>query len=259
MEVFERSPAVVGHRGAGEAIVSGLPENSLESCRAAHGQGAGWVELDARLTSDGELVLHHDHLLADGRPVDEATGAACRDEGVAGFDEVIDALPDGLGVDLEIKVALADASASPERTTAGRVAQRARQLRARRPVVVTSFNPAALLRAREVAGDEVPLGLLGLPITPLGELVPAGTALGAEVLAPHVLTLGLVEVPGLPRESAERVHRALDVARAHGCEVLVWGSRPDQVPGLLALGVDALCVDEIPATVAALAEGPAAG
>lgn len=250
MTVFEQPPEVVGHRGAGESIVSGLPENSLESCLAAHEQGAGWVELDARLACDGELVLHHDHVLPDGRPVDEATAAECRAQGVSGFDELLEALPPGLGVDLEVKVALADTWAPAEQTTAGRVAERARRLRTVRPVVVTSFNPAALLQAREVAGDDVAAGLLGLPVTPLGELVPAARALSAGVLAPHVLTLGLVEVPGLPFEPPERVRRALGVARDHGCQVLVWGVRPDQVADLAKLGVDAICVDEVAATVA---------
>lgn len=254
MKVFGQPPAVIGHRGAGEEIVSGLPENSLEGCGRAGEQGAGWVELDARLTVDGHLVLHHDHVLADGRPVDEATAAECRDQGVAGLDEVLEALPDGLGVDLEVKVALRDATASAAQSTAGRVVQRARQLRGTRPVVVTSFSPAALLQARAVAGDEVPVGLLGMPVTPLGELIPSAAALGARVIAPHVLTLGLVEIEGLPTEPPGRVRRALDTARELGLEVLVWGVRSEQADDLAALGVDAVCVDEISATVAALAD-----
>ncbi len=257
MRTFERPLAVVGHRGAGESIVSGLPENSLASCRAAHEQGADWVELDARLTADGELVLHHDHFLPNGQPVDEATVDDCRTQGVAGFDEVLEALPEGLGVDLEVKVSLRDASGPVIETTGGRVAARARELRSSRPVVITSFSPAALLQARQVAADEVPLGLLGLAIAPLGELVPSAVALGADLIAPHVLTFGLVEIAGLPLEPVERVRRALDTAWQHGCEVLVWGVRPAQVGDLAALGVDAVCVDEVAETVAAVPRDPA--
>jgi glycerophosphoryl diester phosphodiesterase len=257
MRTFERPLAVVGHRGAGESIVSGLPENSLESCRAAHERGAGWVELDARLTADGELVLHHDHVLPSGLPVDEATVDDCRAQGVAGFDELLDGLPDGLGVDLEVKVSLRDASGPVVETTGGRVAARARELRSSRPVIITSFSPAALLQAREVAADEVPLGLLGLPVAPLGELVPSAVALGADLIAPHVLTFGIVEVAGLPLEPVERVRRALDTAWQHGCEVLVWGVRPAQVADLIDLGVGAVCVDEVAETVAAVPPEPA--
>lgn len=258
MRVFERPPAVVGHRGAGESIVSGLPENSVDSCLAAHEQGAGWVEVDARLTVDDELVLHHDHLLPDGRPVDEATAEECRAQSVTGLDELLAALPEGLGVDIEVKVALRDASAPADESTGGRVAARARELHGSRPVVITSFSPAALLQARGVAGDEVPVGLLGIPVAPLGELVPSAVALDADIIAPHVLTFGLIEVAGLPREPIERVRRALDTARDHDCEVLVWGVRPAQVADLAALGVDAVCVDEVTETVAAVAEHRAA-
>jgi glycerophosphoryl diester phosphodiesterase len=254
MRVFAQPPEVVGHRGAGEQLVSGLPENSLASCLAAHDQGATWVELDARLSRDEVLVLHHDAVLADGRPIETTTTEECREQGVVSLDELLDGLPDGLGVDLEVKVALADATRPAERTTAGRVAERVRRMQGRRPAVVTSFNPAALLQARAVGGDEVPVGLLGMPVTPLGELVPGALALQARVLAPHVLSLGLVEVPGLPREPEDRVTAALDVAREHGCEILVWGVRAEQAGSVADLDVDAVCVDEIADTAAALAD-----
>lgn len=250
--VFQQRPTVIGHRGAGRVDVSGLPENSLESCLAAHEQGADWVEIDARLTVDGELVLHHDPVLPDGRAVDETTFDDCRALGLTGFDELLAGLPAGLGVDLEVKVSLGDATAPAPATTAGRVAARAAELRTQRPLVVTSFSAAALLQAREVAGD-VPVGLLSMPFTPLRELVPSALALGAEVLAPHVVTTGLADLPGVGSESGQRVREALAVARDRGCQTLVWGVRPTQVPDLVDLGVEAVCVDEIPATLAAVA------
>lgn len=243
---------VVGHRGAGEALVSGVAENTAASCLEAHARGASWVELDARLTRDGELVLHHDHLLTDGRPVDEVSAVEARDAGLERLEDVLAALPPQLGVDLEIKVALRDAGVAHERTTAGRVAAHALALEPARPVVLTSFNPAAVLAASAVAGGALPVGLLGMPITPVRELVPAALALGADVICPHVVATGLVDVPGLPMDGGPRVLEALGVAREHGLETLVWGARAAQVPDLLALGVDALCVDEIAETVAAL-------
>lgn len=254
MTVFAHPPAIVGHRGAGQIDVSGLAENTLESCRAAHRQGAGWVELDARLTLDDELVLHHDPALPDGRPVDATTFGDCRAAGLAGFDEVLDALPDGLGVDLEVKVALGDATSSAADSTAGRVAARALELRSRRPVVVTSFSAPALLQSRQLAPD-IPTGLLGMPFTSLRELVSAAVMLDAEVVAPHVATMGLLDIPGLLRETRERILEALGVAARHSCEALVWGVRPPEVVGLAELGVEALCVDDIPATTAALGSG----
>src|SRR5688572_5512979 len=52
-------PRIIGHRGA--AMVA--PENTLESLREAKRQGATWVEVDIKLTSDNKLILLHDDLV----------------------------------------------------------------------------------------------------------------------------------------------------------------------------------------------------
>ena len=49
-------PLVIGHRGA----AARAPENTLAGIQKAAAGGAGWVELDARLTRDGVPVLLHD-------------------------------------------------------------------------------------------------------------------------------------------------------------------------------------------------------
>ena len=50
---------VIAHRGA-----SGyLPENTLESCAAAHAMGADFIEMDVVLTGDHQLVVLHDLFL----------------------------------------------------------------------------------------------------------------------------------------------------------------------------------------------------
>ena len=52
-------PRIIGHRGAAKAA----PENTLESLREAKRQGATWVEVDAKLTADNQIILLHDDLL----------------------------------------------------------------------------------------------------------------------------------------------------------------------------------------------------
>lgn len=52
-------PKVIGHRGAARAA----PENTLASIREAKRQGATWVEIDAKLTADNQIILLHDDLL----------------------------------------------------------------------------------------------------------------------------------------------------------------------------------------------------
>jgi glycerophosphoryl diester phosphodiesterase len=76
-------PRIVGHRGA----AADAPENTLEGFREAARQGARAVELDAKLTSDGVVVLMHDDTLertTDGQGAVAATPAAAIDRLDAG-------------------------------------------------------------------------------------------------------------------------------------------------------------------------------
>jgi glycerophosphoryl diester phosphodiesterase len=54
-----RLPKVIGHRGA----AAYAPENTLEGIREAARRGARWVEVDAKLTGDGVVILMHDDTL----------------------------------------------------------------------------------------------------------------------------------------------------------------------------------------------------
>lgn len=54
-----RLPRVIGHRGA----AGYAPENTLEGIAEAARRGATWVEVDAKLTADGIVVLMHDDTL----------------------------------------------------------------------------------------------------------------------------------------------------------------------------------------------------
>ena len=58
-------PLICAHRGASAAYTG----NTIEAFHEARAQGADWVELDVRVTSEGELVVHHDACYADGRVV----------------------------------------------------------------------------------------------------------------------------------------------------------------------------------------------
>ncbi|MGZ6803622.1 MAG: glycerophosphodiester phosphodiesterase, partial [Nocardioidaceae bacterium] len=48
---------ILGHRGA---VDLSAPENTVASVERALVQGADGVEVDVRLTADGEVVCHHD-------------------------------------------------------------------------------------------------------------------------------------------------------------------------------------------------------
>lgn len=57
--VLTRSPLNVAHRG--DPLI--YNENSLDGCEAAYQNGASHIELDFRLTKDGEIIVMHDAIL----------------------------------------------------------------------------------------------------------------------------------------------------------------------------------------------------
>jgi|CXWL01.1.fsa_nt_gi glycerophosphoryl diester phosphodiesterase len=65
---------VIGHRGAsGHALENTL--DAFERCVAPSPTACDGVELDIHATADGELVVHHDPALADGRSIHDLTAA----------------------------------------------------------------------------------------------------------------------------------------------------------------------------------------
>ena len=110
-------PKIIGHRGAcGHA-----PENTLASFKKAAALGATWVEFDAKLTADGEVIIFHDDTLdrtTSGGGEVSATGLdkiRCLDAGrwfgdaftgesVPTFQQTIQVLSElGLAANVEIK------------------------------------------------------------------------------------------------------------------------------------------------------------
>ncbi len=53
------TPPIIAHRGASGSA----PENTLAAFRLAREQGAGWIELDVKLTYDGVPIIMHDDTL----------------------------------------------------------------------------------------------------------------------------------------------------------------------------------------------------
>jgi glycerophosphoryl diester phosphodiesterase len=222
--VFEDPPVLCGHRGGG----AGNGENTLESFRAAVAAGLRWVEVDARISADDVLVASHDPVLDDGRVIAELPAVETELMRVA---DLLEDLPPQIAVDVDVKTSLEDALRPRERTTAalvaGMVAGRRRRL------LVTSFDPAALLIVRELA-PQVPIGLLTWTRFPLRKAIPAAAHLGADVVAPHV--------ESFPLDDASRYVR---VAHEAGLQVAVWCPGSDEREPLLAAGVDCLVVDGV--------------
>jgi glycerophosphoryl diester phosphodiesterase len=251
---FDAALTVIGHRGAGAANPDIL-ENSIQSFRVAHELGATWVELDVRTAADGEIVVWHDQRLADGTPVRSLAAADLSRKGIHRLEEVLALLPGGLGIDLDVKNKVDDAVCPIADSTAARVARIARGAVQDRRVLLTSFDPA-LRGVVEIIAPELPVGLLTWAQVPLRESIPTARRLGYDVLAPWI---GALRPHGIGLGgSSDELRAQVAIARRVGLQLLVWVAGPDDVPLLAELGIEGVCVDDIPAVSAriqALARG----
>ena len=249
MRVFGGRPTVLGHRGLGRDTVDGHPENSLGSILAAAQSGLRWVELDLRRTGDDALVVGHYPTLGDAEFVADLSLDRARELGAVTLGEVLDALPEGTGVNLDLKTSLKDALRPRCSTTAALLGPVVVAEAARRPLLVSSFDPAALLVLHEVAPD-VPRALLTWIAFPLRKAVPAARHLGVDGVAAHWSSFGPNAMDHSPTfRSAEYSVR---VAHEAGLEVVAWCPDAEVATELVRAGVDAVVVDDVPTTLAAL-------
>jgi len=245
---FSDPPALCGHRGSGRGVVDGQRENTLGSYRAAVEAGVDWVEVDARFNADDVLVASHDPVIDDGRFISELTAAESDAAGLMRVEDLFEDLPAGVGVDLDVKTSLEDALRPRDETTGALVADLVARAAGDRPLLVSSFDPAALLIFRERLPD-VPLGLITWTRFPLRKAVPAAVHLGMEAVAVHFgsFDLGQKDAPLGEREPA----RVVEVAHEAGLQVVSWCPRPADADKLVAAGVDCVVVDDAPAAARA--------
>lgn len=224
----------MAHRGASATA----PENTLAAFRAAVDAGADGVELDVQLSADGVAVIHHDFDLGrtdDGRgPLREQTLAQLRRLDAGGWKdprftgeriptlaEVFALLDRQALVNVELKT----------KSTRGEGLEAAvfndiQRAHMTDRVIVSSFNPFALMRFRDLAAG-IPLGLLYSPDMPV-----------------HLRRTWL-----RPAVRPEALHPRHDMvsadlmawARKSGYRVNTWTvDDPTEMRRLLDLGVDAI-------------------
>jgi glycerophosphoryl diester phosphodiesterase len=172
MNLFRTSllPLVVGHRGASAYA----PENTLASFCLAADQGADAVELDAKLSADGQVVVIHDQTVdrttnGTGR-IGDLTQAQLHaldagsffapqftGEPVPTLAEVFDAV----GRRVLINVELTN-YANPLDSLVARVCDLVRNFHLEDRILFSSFHPLNLLRARQIL-PEVPCAILAMP------------------------------------------------------------------------------------------------
>ena len=108
--------------------------------------------------SDG-LALLHDPAHRPGELVISRSVEELRAVEVDDLTAALDALPASVGVDIDVKSSLEDAVAGADESTAAVLAPLVERELSRRPLLVTSFDPAVLLELRARV-PEARLGLL---------------------------------------------------------------------------------------------------
>lgn len=207
---------VVAHRGASAAFP---PGNTVVAFTGAVAEAADWVELDVHLTADGEVVVHHDPVLADGRVIGELD-AAQLPSFIPTLREAMNACGP-LSINVEIKPDGVDAlrplliDRVVALLTSGGEAHR---------YLVTSFDHDIVDAVRGIA-----------PLLPTGLLLFDGSrdeALARAVDAGHAAIN-----PWAPLVDGDFIEQA----HAQDIAVNVWTvDDPDQIRALHAMGVDAI-------------------
>lgn len=220
-------PLIIGHRGAS----ADAPENTLAAFGLAAEQGAHGIEFDVRMSADGNVVVMHD---ATVDRTTAGTGAVARmttedlralDAGlgqpVPTLDDVFQTFGPALLYNVELK-----GCGLWGRGLEEAVADRIAAYHLQNQVVVSSFNPLCVRRARSALSQSTMVALVW--------------AYGPRWLS-HL---------GLQAEADHPYHRKVDEAyiswaRRQGLRVHVWTvDDPSEAQRLAGLGVQAIVTNQ---------------
>jgi glycerophosphoryl diester phosphodiesterase len=228
--------------------VSGHPQNTLDSFTTAVDLGLTWVEADVRRTGDDILVVAHDPAYPDGARVADVPAAETDRRRSLRLGSLLERLPRDVGLNVDLKSSIDDSLRQPSRTTAGLLGPVMAAEAGRRPLMVSSFDPAALRRLRSEV-PQVPLAWLTWDHFPLEAAVAGCAHMDVDVLGLHVGSFG--RDPRTGSVDPDAVQRT--VAFVHGCrrQLLVWCPGVAAARLLVTLGADAVVVDEVPSVLSA--------
>lgn len=165
---FDR-PLVIGHRGA----CAHAPENTLASFRLAADQKADAIELDAKLSADGQVMVIHDATvdrttggrgavknlsLAQLKTLDAGSffGAQFAGEPIPTLDEVFESVGERVLINVELTN-----YATPGDALVEKVVDLVRRHGLEERVLFSSFQPLNLMRAQRLL-PETPVAILAL-------------------------------------------------------------------------------------------------
>jgi len=237
MRIGTARPLIFAHRGASAYA----PENTLAAFNLALEQGADGIELDAKLTADGEVVVIHDQTvdrttdgqgrvsqmtLAQLRQLDAGVwkGTAFKGCKIPTLAEVFEALGNHLIINIELTN-----YGSPEDGLPEKAARLVQTYHLEESVLFSSFLPSNLVLIRKML-PQVPLAILARP-GPAGRNHRSVQSrnVAQEFLHPHFL---------------DTTKRLIDREKAAGRQVTAWTVNfPFMMRRLIHAGVDGLITD----------------
>ncbi len=240
-------PIIVAHRGASAVA----PENTLTAFKRAVDDGADAIELDIRLTSDGEVIVFHDAQLrrtTNGKgKVEQLTLADLKrlsagawfdksffSETIPTLDEVLELLPRRIGVNIEIKT---DLQSRRHSDIVQRCCSVIQKHRAESYVLISSFHHAFIKDVKQWL-PSVATGLLFHPLKHVGRSAVAMTT--------HARANYMIFGGGTLRKAV------VNKAHQHGlCVGEFTVNTPRQFTRALWYGLDAVITDD-PASLVVL-------
>jgi glycerophosphoryl diester phosphodiesterase len=232
-------PIIFAHRGAS----AHSPENTIASFTLAIRQGADALELDAKLTSDGHVVVFHDQsvdrVTSGSGLVKDMKLAALREleagshfspkftgEPIPTLDEVFQTVGNQTYINIELTNYTSLFDDLPNR-----VAELVQRHNLEKRVLFSSFNPIALRKIHRIL-PEIPLGILARPAR------QGKTARGL---------LGKLLVPYQalhPHFSDTTIHLVKQLHRT-GRRVHVWTvNQVEEMKRLIELDIDGIFTDD---------------
>jgi len=217
---------VMAHRGASAAA----PANTVAAFRLAREMGSHAVELDVRQCASGELVVHHDPQLADGRVIAHLNKAQIPDR-VPTLDEALDACGD-MWVNVEVKNHYTEPDYDPNDARTLAVLDVLR----RRVDLHGDVTRYLLSCFRRTTVDRAHAEWPELPTAWLTMVVPDATALAKDLRASGHAAV---------HPEVSRVSRELIVAfHDEGVKVNTWTcDDPVRMRELVAWGIDGICTN----------------
>jgi glycerophosphoryl diester phosphodiesterase len=233
-------PWVIAHRGASAAF----PENTVEAFRAAAAMGADAIELDVRRSADGRPLVHHDAVVPGVGPIVSFTAAELRRHTpwLPGLEEALEACA-GTWVDIEVKNSPADPDWDPADCLVETVVARLPAEAGEGRILLSSFNPPTLARARALAPG-LPTGCLVDRPGPAGEAAAGAAQAGHRMLLPHAAAL-----------AGDAARAWVGAAHEAGLLLVTWTvDDPGEVRRLAAAGIDGVITNRPDAVLSALGE-----